>query len=123
MFLRIGTKHVGGTRVETAAKQSHNVGVFVTILIIPLPFVLELSRVERLVVGGVHVIDTCFEASIHDGQILVRKRHVNNQVRLVLAYQCHGLVHVIGIELLRDDGTVEMFFYPCSDFVAPANCS
>ena len=53
------------------------------VLVGPLPAVLELGLVRRLVVGGVQVVHPGLQAGVHDRQVLVGQGHVDDQVRLV----------------------------------------
>ena len=113
---------LGHARVEAAAEQRGETGVLELLLIRPLPAIVEVGRetgflaallvdrtplriirVLRLVVCGIHVVDAAGEAGIHDGEVLVRKRDVHHEIRLVAADQRAELLHVIGIDLCRRD--------------------
>jgi hypothetical protein len=48
----------------------------------PLPAVLELGGVRRLVVGGVEVVDARFEARLHQVKILIGEGDVDQQFGL-----------------------------------------
>ncbi len=97
VFGGIGCKHAGHAGVETATQQCLNTFFAETVLIGPLPGVFEFGFVFRFVVGGVHVVHTRFQAGIHDGQVLVRKRHVDYEAWLELPDQRHRFSHVVGI--------------------------
>src|SRR5699024_4629300 len=55
--------------------------------------------VFRLIVGGVHVVDTAGQAGVHDGQVLVRQGDVHDQVRLIALDEGDQLVDIVGIHL------------------------
>ena len=119
---RICAVRLGHARVEAAAEQRGETGVLKLLLVRPLPAVVEVGRetgflaallvdrtplriigVLRLIVCRIHVVDTTCEAGIHDGEVLVRKRDVHHEIRLVAADQRAELLHVIGIDLCRRD--------------------
>ena len=66
-------------RVEAAAEERHEARPC-NVLVRPLPGVLELGDVARLVVGGVQVVHAGLQARVHDGQVLVGQRHVDHEV-------------------------------------------
>ena len=96
-------EHVGHARVEAAAEQAHDPARGEALLVGPLPLVLELGLVRRLVVGGIEVVDAGLEAGVHDRQVLVGQCHVDYQVRLLAADQRGHLAHVVGIDLRGRD--------------------
>ena len=98
-LLRVGAVDVRLAGIETAAEHRHDALVLVAILILPLPGVLELGDIARLVVGRVHVVHARLQARIHDRQILVGKRHVDHEVGLDLVDQGDRLGDVVGIDL------------------------
>ncbi len=98
-LLRVGAVDVRLARVEAAAKDRHDALVLVAVLILPLPGVLELGEIARLVVGGVEVVHARFQARVHDRQILVGKRHVDHEVGLDLVDQGDRLGDIVGINL------------------------
>ena len=59
--------------------------------------VLKLCHVTRLVVGGVDVMHTCFEAGVHDGEILIRQRHIDDDFGLVAFQQLDQLRDIVRI--------------------------
>ena len=85
--------------VETAAEDRREPGGLETILIGPLPRIFEMGLVLGFVVGRVEVIAAAFEAGVHDGQILVRKRHVDDDVGFEGAEQLAELRHIVGVDL------------------------
>ena len=48
----------GDTRVKTAAKQGHQACLLETLLIVPLPFILEFRLILWLVIGSVEIMHT-----------------------------------------------------------------
>ncbi len=58
-----------------------------------------MGLVLGFVVGRVEVIAAAFEAGVHDGQILVRKRHVDHDVGFERAEKFAELRHIVGIDL------------------------
>ena len=98
-LLRVGAEDVGDARIESAAQDRHQTLVLELIVVGPLVFVRKFGFFTRLVVGGVHVVDARLEAGIHDRQILIRKRHVDDEVGLDLLQQLDGLGNVVGVDL------------------------
>ena len=68
----IGGEDAGYTWVETAAEDSAETCLLELILVSPLPRVLEVSLVLRLIVSGIHIVATASQTGIHDGEVLVR---------------------------------------------------
>ena len=42
-------------------------------------------------------MNPCFEAGIHDGQVLIRERHIDNQFGLELTDEFHRFSHIVGV--------------------------
>ena len=101
---RPGGEHVGHAGVETRAEQRGEPGFFKALLIRPLPGILELRDVLRLVVRGVHVVATRGQAGVHEVQILIGQGHVDEQFRAGLADQRGGFRRIVGIHLGGGDG-------------------
>ena len=59
--------------------------------------------VLRLVVCGIHVVNTAGEAGIHNGEILIRQSDVHDEIRLVALDKVTKLLHVVCIDLCRGD--------------------
>ncbi len=93
----------GHTRVETATEDGAEACLLELVLVSPLPRVLEVSLVLRLVVGGVHVVASACQASVHDGEVLVRQGEVDDQLWLVAVEERLQLLHVVGVDLCRLD--------------------
>jgi len=72
IFLRGQSRiDIGDPRIEAGAEQRHQSGVLETLLIGPLPGVFKMSSIERLIIGGIKVIDAGLKAGVHDVQILI----------------------------------------------------
>ena len=88
--------------IKAAAQERGKACLLELLFICPLPAVIEVSRkalffasllvdlaplrivcILRLVVCSIHVVNAADEACIHDGKILVRKRDVHYEIRLV----------------------------------------
>jgi hypothetical protein len=95
---QVGGEDVGRTGIEAGAEQRHQPGLLEPLLVDPLPLVLELRGVRWLVVGGVEVVHAGLEAGVHDGQVLVGQRDVDDQFRLHVAHQRNQLRHVVGVD-------------------------
>ena len=100
---RVGGEDARDARVEAGAEERRDAGLLVALAVGPLPLVLELRRVLRLVVGRVDVIRLRREAGVHDVQVLVRQREVQHDVRLEVLDQGDERIDVIRINLRRAD--------------------
>ena len=103
MLERVGGKNARDARVEAGAEERRDAGLLVALAVGPLPLVLELRRVLRLVVGRVDIVRLRREAGVHDVQILVRQREVQHDVRLEVLDQGDERIDVIRINLRRAD--------------------
>ena len=90
-------------RVEAASQDSRQSGLLETLAISPLPRVLEVCLILRLIVGRVQIVAPRLQASLHDGEVLIRQGQVHHDVRLVAGKQSHQLVHTVGIHTCRLD--------------------
>ena len=118
----VGAVSLGHARVKAAAQQSGQAGLLELFCIGPLPAVIKVGGeagllaallvnsapggivgILRLVVGGIHIVDTALQAGIHDGQILVRQGDIHHQIRLVAVDQGHQFLHLVCIHLCGGD--------------------
>ena len=95
VFLRIGCKNAGDTRVKAGSEKTGDAGFFETVHIGPLPGVIKVSRKAKLfaslfvdctpcriirvfcfVVCSINVRNLTCKAGIHNGKILIRKCQV-----------------------------------------------
>ena len=103
VLLGISTKYASYAGVKAAAQQSCDASFFEAFPISPLPLVLKLCRIFRFIVCGVHIVRLGCKASVHNGQILIGKCHIDDNVRLLLLDQSDQLVYIIGIHLCSGD--------------------
>ena len=80
-FQGMGAENIGYPRIKAASQQGHDAPLFKPVMVIPLPFVTEFSLIRRFVIGRIEIIHPGFEAGVHDRQILVRERHIDDQIR------------------------------------------
>ena len=118
MLLCISAVCLGYARIKAAAEKGSKTCLLELFLICPLPAVIEISReslllasllvygsplgivrILRLVISGIHVIDAADEACVHDYQILIRKRYVHDQVRLIRLDEVNDFLNVVCIDL------------------------
>ena len=103
MFCGISGIHARNARVETAAENCRQAGLFEAVLIRPLPAILIFGFIKRLIIGRVEIVYTTFQTSVHNCQILIRKRHVDDDIRLVFLEQLNQLRHAVGINTVGHD--------------------
>ena len=99
LFADVGAEDAGHPGIKAAAQQGHEPGLAKAFMIGPLVAVLEVSRVRRLVVGGVEIMDTGGQTGLHDGEILVGQGQVHDQVRLERADQRAQFGDLVGVHL------------------------
>lgn len=97
VFEGVGSVNVGDTGIETTTEQGGKPGGLEALLIGPLPVVFELGDVARLVVGGVDVMHARSEAGVHDGEVLVGQRDVDDDFRLEVVQQGGQFGDVVGV--------------------------
>ena len=103
MLQGIGTEHACYPRVKAGAQQRRNACLFELLPISPLPLVLKLCRILRLIVGSVHIAYLALQAGIHDGQVLIRQCQIQHHIRLHPFDEGYQLLHAVGIHLGRGD--------------------
>ena len=84
MFQGIGAEHPCYSRVKSTAQKRRNACFFKAFSICPLPAVLKLCRIFRLIVCSINVMGFGSQAGIHDSQILIRKSQIQNHIRFFL---------------------------------------
>ena len=89
----------GNARVEAAAEDSGQPRLLEALAVSPLPAILKLRGVLRLVVGSIHIGDAAGKARVHDVKILVRKRYVNYDFRVVALDERGQLLNVVRVHL------------------------
>ena len=87
------------TGVESTTEDSSQAGFLKTFAVGPLPAVFKVSLVAWLVVSGIEVVYSTFEASIHNGEVLIGKSHVDDNVGTMTLEKFNELRHTVGINL------------------------
>ena len=123
VFLRVGTVNIGLTGIKTAAKNGGDAGFFEFILIRPLPFIFEFGFVDRFVIGGVHVMGFGFKTCVHDREVLVRERHIDNKIRFDVIDECNGVGDVIRVKFGNADVYAVFIFTDFLDFFTFGDCT
>ncbi len=118
MLKRPGGENIGDAGIEAGAEKGGEAGFLELLLIGPLPGILELRDVERLVVRGVHVVNAGLEAGVHEVEILVGEGDVDEQLRAGFLDERGGFVGVIGIDLGGGDFAAGAGFHGGGDVVA-----
>ena len=90
-------------RVKAAAQDGRQPSLLKALAVSPLPAVLEVGLVARLIVGGIQIVNAATQAGFHDGQVLIGQGQIDDHVGLVAVEQSHELVHVVGIYLVSGD--------------------
>ena len=122
VLFSVGAVRLRDARVKAAAEQRGEAGLFKLLFVCPLPAVIKIGGearflaalfvngapfgvigVLRLVVCGIHVVNTAGEAGIHNGEILIRQSDVHDEIRLVALDKVTKLLHVVCIDLCRGD--------------------
>ena len=98
MLQGVGGVHIRHARVKAAAEQRGEARRFEFLLISPLPVVFELRHVTRLVVRGVDVVHAGLQAGVHDGEVLIRQRHIDHDLRFEVVQESHQLRHIVRID-------------------------
>ena len=91
------------TRIKTTTQNGSQTSLLESVFIGPLPGILEVCLVLRLVVGCVEIVTATCQTSVHDCQVLIGQSKVDHQFWLVTVEKCLQLFHVIGIYLRRLD--------------------
>ena len=95
----IGGEDACNTGVEATAEDSCQAGIFKALLVSPLPRVLEVSLVLRLVVGGVEIRASASQTCLHDGEVLIGQCEVDDELWLVVVEERLELLYIVGIHL------------------------
>jgi len=85
-------------RVETAAEDSREAGFLEAFAIGPLPRIFKMGLVFRLIIGGVEIVDAADKTCVHDREVLIRQRHVDDHVGFMTAEELDELVDTVGID-------------------------
>ena len=93
---RIDTRY---TWVEATTQDRCETSLFETVLVSPLPGILKVCFVLRLVVGRIEIVTTAGQTSVHDRQVLIGQGEVNHELRLIVREERLQLLHIVGIHL------------------------
>jgi len=99
VFGGIGGKDAGDAGIKAAPENGGDACFPEALLVSPLPFVFEFGFITGFIVGRIEVTGFGFQASVHDGEILVGQGHIDDQVGFKSPDQGHQLGHIIGIHL------------------------
>ena len=99
MLGSIGCVDARHARVESAAEDSRQSGLFESVFVCPLPRIFKVSLILWLIVGRVEIVASACKTSIHDGKILIWQCQIDHQFGLIVAEECLQLLHIIGIHL------------------------
>ena len=99
----IGSVDARYARVEAAAENSGEAGLFEAFLVCPLPGILKVCLVLRLVVGRVEVGAPALQAGFHDCEVLVGEGEVHHEVGLELIEKRAEFFHVVSVHARRLD--------------------
>ena len=99
----ISRKHARNSRIETASQQSRKTGLLVFFPVGPLPFIFELGRIFRLIISRIYIMYSGRQAGVHDRQVLIWQRQVQDDLRLLLSDQLCQFVYMIRIYLSDSD--------------------
>lgn len=119
----VGGEHVRRAGIETAAQQRHQARLLEALSVGPLPGILELRHVPRLIVGGVEVMHARFQAGVHDRKVLVGQGHIDDEFGTKFADQGGEFGHVVRVHRRRGESGLalrEVFPNLCDDLVALA---
>ena len=103
VLLGVGGEHLRHAGVEPAAEDGRKAGLLEPLAVGPLPGILEVRLLGRLVVRRVEIAHPCGEAGVHDREILVRQRDVHHEIGLVLLDERGKSRHVHRVDLRRGD--------------------
>ena len=99
VLLRVGGEHLRHAGVETTAEDGREAGLLELLAVSPLPGILKVRLLRRLVVGRIEVAHAGGEAGVHDREVLVRERDVHHEVGLVFPDQRRRGRHVHRVDL------------------------
>ena len=99
VFGSIGSEDARDTRIEATTEDSGQTSLTEAVAIRPLPGVFEMRLIFRLVVGRIEIVTAARQTSIHNGQVLIRQREVDDQFRFEVIEQGLQLLHIVGIDL------------------------
>ena len=81
----VGGEYTAHSRVEAAAENGRQTGLLEALAVGPLPGILEMSHVARLVVGRVEIVDTALQTGVHYREVLIRQGEIDYHFGLMAA--------------------------------------
>ena len=102
MLLCIRAENARNTWVKARTEQRGDACFFKALSVSPLPRILKLCGILRLVVCRVNIVHLALKASVHYVQILIRQCDIYADVGLEIFHQRHQLAYVICIHLRGD---------------------
>ena len=103
VLLRVGGEDLRDAGIESAAEDCGEPRLLKPFAVRPLPGVLEVRLLRRLVVRRVEVADARLEARVHDREVLVRQRDVHDKIRLEALDHLHEPRRIHRIDLRGRD--------------------
>ena len=95
----VGRIDATDARVEATAEDGGQACLLEAVLVGPLPGILEVCLVLRLVVRRVEIVTAACQTGVHDGQVLIGQGEVDHELRLVVREERLQLLHIVGIHL------------------------
>ena len=87
--------------IKAASQQRCDARFFKLFAVSPLPLVLKLGGVLRLVIRGIDVVGLGSKAGVHYREVLIRQGEIEHYRGLVAFYQRYQLVNVVRVHLRR----------------------
>ena len=99
MFQCISGEYSRDTRVKSAPQQCGDAGLLKLFPVGPLPFVFKFRRIFRFIIGSIHIVSPGGQTGLHDRQVLIGKRQIQNHLRFFPLDQSCQLRHIACIHL------------------------
>ena len=80
MFLRISRKNAGDAGIKSASQNGAETSFFEFFSIRPLILVFEFSCIFWFIVGSIDIMSSGFQTGVHNRQILIRQRQIQNNI-------------------------------------------
>ena len=110
VLLRVGAVNVRHARVETGAEQGAQARFFEAFPISPLPGVFKLRVIRRFVVRRIDVVNAGVQTRVHQRQILIRERNVDQNLRLKFFQKRDHFLYVVRIDFRRFNHNARRIF-------------
>ena len=96
-------KNARHTGIEPTAQHCEEACLFEAAFVSPLPAIFKFSLFLRLIISGIEIMDACLQASLHNCQVLIGQRHVDDHCRLKFLNQCNECRHIVSVNFSRLD--------------------